>query len=155
MLDDGGLMSVRIGKKAGWRRTFTGAAAASALAAGVLIGAGTAHADVLDDIHSEYDTGSGGGEVSNLIHVAMQLRAAGFVPSKGDMADLEAAMGKRPNQVPLIDALQSTVAYQKRSQARSAPQQPTTVGTGIAPYNPGVVPDPNGAPGINIPIPVG
>jgi hypothetical protein len=155
MLDDGGLMAVRIGMKAGWRRAFTGAAAAGALAPGVLVGVGTAHADVLDDIHSEYDKGSGGGQVSNLVHVAVQLRAAGFVPSKGDMADLEAAMDKRPNQVPLIDALESTVSYQKRSQARSAPQQPTTVGTGIAPWNPGVVPDPNGAPGINIPIPLG
>jgi hypothetical protein len=149
-------MAGKIGKKAGWRRTFSGAATAGALAVGVLMGAGTAHADVLDDIHSEYDKGSGGGQVSNLIEVAMKLRAAGFVPSKGDMADLEAAMDKRPNQVPLIDALQSTVAYQKRSQARTASQQPsTTVGTGITPFQPGQVPDPNGNPGINIPIPLG
>jgi hypothetical protein len=150
-------MAVRTGRPArrntAWRRAFTGAAATGALAAGLLIGAGTAHADVLDDINAEYDTGSGGGQVSNLIHTAMKLRAAGFVPSKGDMADLEAAMGKRPNQVPLIDALQSTVSYQKRSQQRSAPQAPAVnPGTGITPWNPGQVPDPNGAPSINIPL---
>jgi hypothetical protein len=146
-------MTARTSKKVSWRRTVTSAAATGALAAGLLMGAGTAHADVLDDINAEYDTGSGGGQVSNLIHTAMKLRAAGFVPSKGDMADLEAAMGKRPNQVPLIDALQSTVSYQKRSQQRSAPQAPAVnPGTGITPWNPGQVPDPNGAPSINIPL---
>ncbi|MGH3638693.1 MAG: hypothetical protein ACRDUX_06660 [Mycobacterium sp.] len=146
-------MTARTSKKVSWRRTVTGAAATGALAAGLLMGAGTAHADVLDDIYAEYDTGSGGGQVSNLIHTAMKLRAAGFVPSKGDMADLEAAMGKRPNQVPLIDALQSTVSYQKRSQQRSAPQAPAVnPGTGITPWNPGQVPDPNGAPSINSPL---
>ena len=85
----------------------------------------------------------------------IKLRAAGFVPSKGDVTDLEAAMDKRPNQLPLIDALQSTVAYQKRSQARSSSQgspsvNPATIG--VNPLLPGQVPNPNAAPTINVPL---
>jgi hypothetical protein len=145
-------MAVRTSRNVRWHRALSGAAATGALAAGLLIGAGTAHADVLDDINAEYDTGSGGGQVSNLIHTAMKLRAAGFVPSKGDVTDLQAAMDKRPNQVPLIDALKSTISYMQRSQARQASQQPASVGSGITPYNPGQVPDPNGNPNISIPL---
>ena len=52
---------------------------------------------------------------------------AGFVPSKGDMADLDAALDKRPNQVPLIDALQSDRRLSEaQSGARPPQQQPST-----------------------------
>jgi len=37
---------------------------------------------VLDDIGAQYDTGAGGGQVSELIHVALKMRALGFVPSR-------------------------------------------------------------------------
>jgi hypothetical protein len=153
-------MAVRTSKLAGrnmaWRRAVTGTAASAALAAGMLIGAGSAHADVLDDIYATYDTGQGGGQVSNLIHTAMKLRAAGFVPSKGDITDLEAAMEKRPNQTPLIAALESTVSYQQRSQARRASQgtpaiNPATIGTNPL-GGPGQIFDPNTAPNINVPL---
>ena len=152
-------MAVRSGSPASrssaWRRAATGAVTTGALTFGVLIGAGTAHADVLDDINAHYYTGQGGGPISNLIYTVIKLRAAGFVPSKGDVADLEAAMDKRPNEIPLIDALQSTVAYQKRSQARSASQgssgiNPATIGAN--PLVPGQVPNPNAAPTINVPL---
>jgi hypothetical protein len=130
--------------------------ASGTLAAGLLIGVGvgTAHADVLDDINSEYDTGQGGGQISNLIHSAMKLRAAGFVPSKGNVTDLEDAMNRRPNQVPLIDALQQTVQYMQRAQSRSGNAgpvlNPPTIGIG---GNPGSYPpNPNAGGGINIPL---
>jgi hypothetical protein len=110
----------------GWRRAVTGGLASASLAAGLIagFGSGTASADVLDDIYAQYDVGSGGGQISNLIHSAMKLRAAGFVPSKGNMADLEAGMAKRPNQGPLVEALEATVAFQRRNQARGAAAQP-------------------------------
>lgn len=142
-------------RRTAWRRTVTGTATSAVLVAGMLIGAGSAHADVLDDIYAQYDTGAGGGQVSNLIHSAMKLRASGFVPSKGDVTDLEAAMDKRPNQTPLIEALQSTISYQRRSQARQASQgtpavNPATIG--LNPLGPGQVPDPNAAPSISVPL---
>jgi hypothetical protein len=110
----------------GWRRAATGGVASAVLAAGLIagFGSGTASADVLDDINAEYDVGSAGGQISNLIHSAIKLRAAGYVPSKGNLDDIEAGLAKRPNQIPLIDALEATVAFQKRNQARGAAQQP-------------------------------
>jgi hypothetical protein len=122
----------------GWRRAVTGAVASGVLAAGLMVGfgVGTANADILDDIDAQYDTGTAGGQVSNLIHSAIKLRAEGFVPSKGNMADLQVGMAKRPNEGPLIDALQATVQFQKRTQARSAatqPQGPSSVNIGGAP----------------------
>jgi hypothetical protein len=153
MLDDGGLMSVRTGTNVGWRR----AAASSAMAVGLLIvaGIGTAHADVLDDIDAAYDTGQGGGQVSNLIHTVMKLRSLGFGPSKGNIADLEVAMDKRPNQVPLIDALTQTVAFQKRNQMRSQQSgpvlNPPTIGIGGG-GTAGQPFDPNAGGGISIPL---
>ena len=77
------------------------------------------------------------------------------MPSKGDMADLEAALDKRPNQVPLIDALQSTVAFQKRSQARSAQQPSATVGTNRSPRSNRAGARSQRQPGINIPLALG
>lgn len=150
-------MASQSSKTVGWRRAVTGAVASSALAAGLLIssGVGTASADVLDDISAEYDTGQGGGQISNLIHTAMKLRALGYVPSKGNMTDLEAAMAKRPNQVPLIDALQGTVSYMKRAQLRGASTgpvlNPPTIGT---PSNnmPGFGIDPNTDGTVQIPV---
>lgn len=144
--------------RGGWRRAVTGAVASGTVATGLLIGigVGTAHADVLDDIDGQYDTGEAGGPISNLVHTALKLRGLGFVPSKGNVTDLEAALDKRPNQLPLIDALQQTVDYQKRSQARSGRGggpvlNPPTIG--IAGGNPGSnPPDPNGGGGINIPL---
>jgi hypothetical protein len=145
-------MTSHTSSKTGWRRTVAGVVASGALAAGLIagFGSGTASADVLDDIYAQYDTGAGGGQVSVLVHSAIKLRAAGFQPSEGNVAELEDGWARRPNQTALISALQQTVAYQKRSQARSAGQQTPTA---VPPLSPGdaLV----GGPGISSNIPIG
>ena len=127
----------------GWRRAVTGVVASSALAIGLMTGFGsaTAHADVVDDIAAEYDDGAGAGPVSKLIHDAVKLRALGYRPSKANMTALEEAMTKRPNQIPLIEALQETVAYQRVIQARSI-EPPNPIVMGINELPPGVEPGP-------------
>lgn len=70
-------------------------------------------------IDQNYDTGAGGGELSNLIKSVMKLRAAGFKPSKTNVAAITQALNYRPNQKPLIDALTDTLAYQQRIKAQS------------------------------------
>jgi hypothetical protein len=172
-------MTTQTSKNIGRRRAATGVLAGGALAVGVMFGGGApaAWADPADSsgtttdaapatpemtadqalaiIGSEYDTGAGGGQLSNLIHQVLKLRGQGFLPSKGNRMAITAALDKRPNQAPLIAALQETIAFQSRAQQRAAAQQQPAAnnpGTGLTPYNPGVVPDPNGAPSINIPL---
>ena len=70
-------------------------------------------------IDQEYDMGAGGGQLSNLIKSVMKLRAAGFKPSKANVAEIIQALNYRPNQKPLIDALNDTLAYQQRIKAQS------------------------------------
>lgn len=99
----------------GLLRGITGAV----VAAGLVFGpAATASADVLDDLAQEYAVGSGGGQMSKLLKVSLQLRAMGFKPSKANLADIAAAMDYRPNQNPLIDALKDTIAYQQKIKAQ-------------------------------------
>ena len=64
-----------------------------------------------------------------------------------------AALDKRPNQAPLIAALQNTLAFQTRNKMRGQAQQPAPATIGINQYdptNPG-----GGAPGGGINIPLG
>jgi hypothetical protein len=148
-------MTSQTSSNTGWRRTVTGALAGGVLAAGLMVGfgSGTAGADVLDDIAAQYDTGTAGGQVSNLIHSAIKLRSAGFVPSKGNVEDLQAGMAKRPNEGPLIEALQATVRFQKLNQARGAaqqPQGPSSISVNQAPN--GMVPGLGPAPGVILPM---
>jgi hypothetical protein len=148
-------MTSQTSSNTGWRRAATGAVASGVLAAGLFagFGSGTASADVLDDIHAQYDTGQAGGQVSNLIHTAMKLRAAGFQPSQGNMDDLEAGWAKRPNETPMIEALKQTISFQQRSQARSSGQtapQPAGLPPGLSPG--GVM---LGGPGISSNLPIG
>jgi hypothetical protein len=148
-------MTSQTSRNTGWRRAVTGAVASGALASGLMIGlgVGTAHADVLDDINAQYDTGSGGGQVSNLIHTAIKLRSLGYVPSQGNMEDLQAGMDSRPNEMPLITALQNTVQFMKREQSRSSRPAPATIGANTT--NPGSNPGifaPGGMGGINVPL---
>lgn len=110
-------------------------------------------------IDKDYDTGSGGGQVSNLIHEVMTLRAQGFKPSSANKDAIVAALDQRPNEEPLIGALKATLVYQRKLQSRQqnakAPQQ-GGLGSGQIPpaqLPPGVPPQQPG--GINIPIPVG
>jgi hypothetical protein len=111
---------------------------------------------LLSAIAQEYDTGAGGGQVSNLIHAVMQLRAQGVKPSEANRVELADAMNYRPNQVPLITALKSTLAYQQKVLSRSAPPDNNSYTVGINQYdpaNPGVlggfgVSGPNGGVGV-------
>ena len=67
------------------------------------------------------------------------------------LADIEAALDQRPNQVPLIHALEDTVKFQKRNQARASgakPQSPIVIG-GPGGLPPGLVP---GTGGSQIPL---
>ncbi|BBX16590.1 hypothetical protein CRI77_23985 [Mycolicibacterium duvalii] len=104
---------------------------------------------LLMTISQEYQTGAGGGQVSKLIDQAMTLRMQGFRPSMANAQALAAALDKRPNQTPLIEALRATVAYQRKLQLQSAntpaqqpgPQGPVGPQTPGAPAMPGWVPE--------------
>ncbi|MGB8407290.1 MAG: hypothetical protein WCE30_24835 [Mycobacterium sp.] len=113
-----------------WRSTVAGMLAAGVVLAGSTAGAGLANADVIADIDQQYDIGSSGGEISQLIHSVVSLRSQGFGPSKGNMSDIQAALDQRPNEMPLIQALKDTLAFQKRNKSRAS---------GAQPQNPGIV----------------
>ena len=163
-------MTSQTGRYRGWRRAVVSVVAGSALAAGLLAGTGPALADpvaptteadapaadapttmtadqALAIIDQEYDTGAGGGQLSTLIHKIMQLRSQGFYASEGNRKAIVAALDKKPNQEPLIQALENTLSFQMKSKARAAaqPQQPATIG-----LNPAGAP--GGQGGINIPL---
>lgn len=126
-----------------WRRiagVLAGSAIAGALIAGV--GAPAAFSAPADDtstdteappamtaeqalaiIDKDYDTGSGGGQISNLVHQVLLLRNQGFRPSNANKNAIVAALDKRPNQEPLIEALKETLSYQRKLQAQAAAQQ--------------------------------
>ena len=115
-------------------------------------------------IDKQYDTGAGGGQISTLIHSIMQLRAQGYRPSNANREAIVAALDKRPNQAPLLEALRGTLAYQRKLQSRSnnsvlpggaqgginqtilPGQMPLQPGNGMYPGAPG---------GIGIGIPIG
>jgi hypothetical protein len=132
------------------RRAATGALAGSAMAIGLVIGLGPAiaHADILDDVGAKYMEGAGGGQISNYVKQALQLRAQGFRPSKTNMDDLQKGWDYLPNQSRLVDALKETISYQHRLQAlqqhQVAPNQPP----GYNPFGPG----PDAPPGMS-PLP--
>ncbi len=161
-------MTSQTGKnRHGWRRAVTGAAASSAMAVGLMVGFGspaaladpetdpqadaspTAQApvpqtaeEVLAIIEADYDLGSGGGQLSNLIDDVMRLRAQGFLPSNANKEAIVKALEYRPNQGPLIEALQDTRAYQRKMQARAAAQPSNPAVVGINQLPPGMQPDP-------------
>jgi hypothetical protein len=118
--------------------TVTGQTGAGQTAAGQTA-AGQAKGDILDVLAEEYAIGAGGGQLSNLLKVALRLRAMGFKPSKPYLDELQAAMKYRPNQLPLIDALKDTIAYQQKLKAQmeilsnAQGQQGAAMGAGAAP----------------------
>lgn len=130
-----------------WRRALTATMAAGFVAAGAVGATGPAHADVLDDLAGQYDTGSGGGQVSQLIHSVIKLRAQGYGPSKGNLADIQTGMDHRPNEMLLIKALKSTIAFQQRNQSRrnSTPQSPIVIGGTQGGLPPGILPNTGGS----------
>jgi len=145
------------------RRAVTGAVASSAMTIGLLMGVGsaTANADVLDDIGVKYMEGAGGGQISNFVKEALTLRALGFKPSKGNLEALQAGWDYLPNQSRLVEALQDTVAHQRKLQAlqqnANNPSQPGyNFGIGQAPPGmapavpPGVPVQPGQNPGVFI-----
>ncbi|MGE0220938.1 hypothetical protein [Mycolicibacterium sp.] len=75
---------------------------------------------VLMMISEQYQTGRGGGQVSKLIEQVMTLRQRGIRPSMANTQALLVGLEARPNQGPLIEALQSTVAYQRKVMAQAA-----------------------------------
>ncbi|MFG1934203.1 hypothetical protein ACGFK1_26705 [Mycobacterium sp. NPDC048908] len=116
---------------------------------------------VLAIIDQDYDTGAGGGQLSQLIHSVLQLRAQGFKPSNANKDAIVKALDYRPNQEPLIEALKDTLAYQHKMQAlqqnANNPSQPGyNFGIGQAPPGmgpavpPGVPVEPGGNPGMFI-----
>jgi len=158
----------------GWRRALMGAVVSASLAAGLLAGVnpGSALADpsadaaaaaeaapamtadqALATLSAEYDTGAGGGQISNLIDKIMKLRARGIRPSTSNQEAIVAAMDKRPNQGPLVEALESTLSYQMRQASRQTGGgpvlNPPTIGIG---GGGGGIPNPNGGGGISVPL---
>ncbi len=145
-----------------WRRATVTAVAGAALAGGLAAGlsAPAALADpvaapstdtqkppvspdqILMMINDQYNTGSGGGQVSNLIDQVITLRKQGVRPSRANIAALADALDKRPNQGPLVAALEETLATQRKikMQASNQVQQPAVV----PPATPGIPPMPMG-----------
>jgi hypothetical protein len=125
-----------------WRRRATGSTATAglALSAGLVFGTAVANADVLDDLAKEFSLGSGAGQVANLLNQSLTLRAQGFRPKPSDLAAVEAALDRRPNQGPLIAALSNTVAHQQKQQSQMAPEAgspPIVAGINTLPWTPG------------------
>jgi hypothetical protein len=165
-------------------RAVKGAVASSAMVIGLLMGAGAPAAladpatpstetetppvmtadEALAIIDKDYDTGAGGGQVSNLIHDVMKLRALGFKPSNANKEAITKALDYRPNEVPLIEALKETLAYQRKMQAlqqnANNPSQPVfgigepPPGMG-SPVPPGVPLPPGVGPGAGVILPTG
>lgn len=79
---------------------------------------------VLMMISEQYQVGSSGGQVSKLIDQVITLRKRGIRPSRTSTQALLAALDRRPNQKPLIDALQATLSDQRRQFARQGIQAP-------------------------------
>ncbi|TDO16852.1 hypothetical protein EV580_0014 [Mycobacterium sp. BK086] len=148
-----------------WRRAVR-ATAIGAMTAGLLVGMGTQQAladptttpatpsadangvpqfqsadQLLLFIDQEYDQGAGGGQMSNLIKSVMKLRAQGIKPSRTNIAEIQNALQYRPNQKPMIQALQNTLGYQQKifaqmqilQQAQQAQQNNAVMGAGQMP----------------------
>lgn len=140
-----------------WRRTAAGVAGAGLAASlAMAIGTATAHADVLDDLAQQYSLGAGAGQVANLLNTSLKLRAQGFKPTQPYYDQITASLQYKPNQVPLINALKETIAFQQKEQSQAQPASSGGYTIGINQYdpsNPGVlggfgVQGPNGGIGI-------
>ena len=103
------------------------------------IGTATAGADVLDELAQQYSTGSGAGLVANLLRASLELRAQGYNPKPGDLAAIQAAMDRGPNQGPLVEALNGALANQRKALSHATPKK------GQSPIVVGIVPNDNWA----------
>lgn len=95
---------------------------------------------VLMMISDQYQTGSGGGQVSKLIEQVMTLRQRGVRPSAANSQALLDGLNARPNQKPLIEALQATLSKQRQDLARASSSGGSGPGTGSAPQAPSWAP---------------
>ena len=165
----------------GWRRV-AGALAGSAIAGALIVGVGAPTAlsapgddgttdtdapatptmtgdEALAIIQRDYDLGAGGGQLSQLIHEVLVLRNLGFKPSNANKVAIQEALDHRPNQAPLIAALKSTIAYQRKIQAQSVAQQQQgaqpgfSIGGAPAPFDQGgVILGGPGGSSVNMPV---
>ena len=166
----------------GWRRV-AGALAGSAIAGALIVGVATPTAlavpgddgttdtdapatptmtgdEALAIIQRDYDLGAGGGQLSQLIHEVLVLRNLGFKPSNANKVAIQKALDHRPNQAPLIAALKSTIAYQRKIQAQSVAQQQQqgaqpgfSIGGAPAPFDQGgVILGGPGGSSVNMPV---
>ena len=121
------------------RRSVAASLAGAGLAVGLVIGspAGTARADVLDDLAQEFTTAAGGGQVSNLLNQSLKLRASGVKPTGAELSAVQDALKYRPNQTPMINALKDMIAGQSHrlEQAQAAAGQ-NGYSIGINQYDP-------------------
>lgn len=76
--------------------------------------------NVLAYLNEQYNTGAGGGQLSTLINGVMILKAQGFSPSPAQLTAVYEALDNRPNQKPLVIALQDALAYQQKTKAQAA-----------------------------------
>lgn len=127
-------------KTRGWRRALTAGVAGAALAAGLVLGAPAAQADILDDVGAKYMQGDGGGHISKLIEDALRLRSQGYRPTAAHLAALQDGWDFLPNQTKLVEALKSTVSYQRKIMAQG---QMTAPGSGPSNKAPAWVPPRN------------
>lgn len=121
------------------RLSATAALAGAGMAVALALGlAPAAHADVIDDLATEFTTAAGAGQIPSLLNQSLKLRAAGFMPTNAELAAVQDSLKYRPNQTPMINALKETVAGQthrmKQAQAANKGQGPVTIG--INQYDP-------------------
>lgn len=114
----------RSAKTARLRRAVVTGLASAGLATSMLVGfAGTANADILDELEVQYGSGSSGGQVANLLNDALMMRAQGVRPRPADLQAVQAASANRgPNQAPLVGALQQVVSNQQKVLAQMGAQ---------------------------------
>ncbi len=131
-----------------WRRGGAALVAGAGLAVAFALGspAGTARADVLDDLAQEFTTAAGAGPVSTLVSQSLKLRATGVKPTAAELAAVQDALKYRPNQTPMINALKGMVAGQthRLEQAQAATKGGNNYTIGINQY------DPNSPGGVSI-----
>ncbi len=123
------------GGAAGGTPTAPGAGAAAPGGTAAAPAPATSYVYVLDRLAQEFSRGSSAGQVANRLNRVLTLREQGYRPRPANLMAVQASLEKRPNQSPLIAALQSTLAYQQKLQAQggggSGQQQPSGPGVGI------------------------
>lgn len=123
-----------------WRRGASAVLVGAGLAVGSVVGpTAVANADVIGQLACEFGTAPGSGTVSRLLNQSILLSVQGFRPSAANLASISAAQGQRPNQTPMIEALQETVEGQANSRnlaaaaaAGTGPQSTLTINQGPA-----------------------